>query len=140
MSEKKKVPSFLEVARRFYGGAFGRSKRQEVSASMADWGEMSPAEQRFATAHLLYLNLEAQGAVLRALGRVGGALDEVADGLDQVLERGEEPAEPGDGDDEEETFDAEPEDSTPDRGGVTEGGDEGELIVDGEPVDARGAP
>jgi hypothetical protein len=83
MSEKKKVPAFLEVARRFYGSAFGSGKRQEIAASMAEWNEMSPAEQRFAIAHLAYLNLEAQAAVLRALGRLEVAVEDVAFDLDE---------------------------------------------------------
>jgi hypothetical protein len=86
MSEKKKVPAFLEVARRFYGSAFGSGKRQEIAASMAEWNEMSPAEQRFAVAHLAYLNLEAQAAVLRALGRVEAAVEDVADGVESARE------------------------------------------------------
>ncbi len=122
MPEKKKLPAFLEVARRFYGSAFGSGRRKEIAQAMAEWGELSPAEQRFATAHLLYLNTEALAAVLRALSRVGGTLDDVADGLDQVLDRAEEPEAPDDGE--------------PD---AEEGGEapaEGELIVDRAVVDA----
>jgi hypothetical protein len=100
MSEKKKVPAFLDVARRFYGSAFGSGKRQEIAASMAEWNEMSPAEQRFAIAHLAYLNLEAQAAVLRALGRVEAAVEDVADGVESAREAedpvADEPAAPVD--------------------------------------------
>ncbi len=55
---------------------------------MAEWSELDDAEQRFTIAHLLYLNLRAQAAQLRALRQLRDLVGHAVDDLDRG---GEEP-------------------------------------------------
>lgn len=125
---ERKAPAFLEAARAFYGAAFGARTRKDLAEAMAEWGELSEEEQSFADAHLLYLNLLAQGAVVRLLDDARGLLDEVAEELHEAMEAGAEPVpargEPGEEDDDE------------DRDGFVDGdaGDGEASVVDDEPV------
>jgi hypothetical protein len=75
----KKNPNFLELAHAFYGEAFGAKTQRELAESMAEWEEMEPGEQCFATAHLLYLQLQAQAQTQQMLGHVRSLLDELAE-------------------------------------------------------------
>lgn len=47
-----------EVAQAFWGPAFGALDRPSLEQGMSEWVRMSEAEQRFAIAHLLFLNLQ----------------------------------------------------------------------------------
>ena len=93
-----KSPAFLETARAFYADAFEHRRKKDLGAAMEEWAEMDEAEQSFAVAHLLYLNLKAQADTLRVLVDVRDLLDEVADGVDQALDD-DEPEDEGEGDD-----------------------------------------
>lgn len=86
MPTKTPIPSFLTTARAFYGPAFDHKKKGALARSMAEWDELDEAEQSFAHAHLLYLNLQAQAASQRLLGQVRDLLDEVAESLAVALE------------------------------------------------------
>ena len=87
----RKAPAFLATARTLYADAFEHRRKKDLAVAMAEWGEMDEAEQGFAVAHLLYLNLKAQAETLRVLEDVRELLDEVADGLDQALDEDDEP-------------------------------------------------
>ncbi len=93
-----KHPPFLEAARAFYADAFEHRRKKDLAAAMEEWAEMDEAEQSFAVAHLLYLNLKAQADTLRVLVDVRDLLDEVADGVDQALDASEDD-DPEEGDD-----------------------------------------
>jgi hypothetical protein len=110
-----KTPLFLETARAFYADAFEHRRKKDLAAAMEEWADLHEAEQSFAVAHLLFLNLKAQADTLRVLVDLRELLDEVADGVDQVLDA--EDDEPVD-DDRDETPDEDdepvPPDSVPD--------------------------
>lgn len=91
-----KMPAFLEAARVFYADAFEPRRKKDLAAAMVEWADLDESEQTFTVAHLLYLNLKAQGETVRLLLDLRGLVDEVADGVDQAL----------DGDDEAEADDA----------------------------------
>ena len=84
--DKKRIPTFLSTARRFYGESFGSRTRREYLESMADWAELSEDEQSFALAHLQYLNLLAQARGQRLLLQVHDLLDEVAGHIEDALD------------------------------------------------------
>jgi hypothetical protein len=114
----KKTPNFLELARTFYGEAFEAKTQRELAQAMAEWEEMEPGEQSFATAHLLYLNLQAQAQTLLLLGHVRDLLDELAEALTAALLANlEEPKS------EEPPFDEEPDETLPEP-----------MVIDAEPV------
>jgi hypothetical protein len=119
-----KSPAFLETARAFYADAFEHRRKKDLAAAMEEWAEMDEAEQSFAVAHLLYLNLKAQADTLRVLVDVRDLLDEVADGVDQALDAGDDD-EPEESDDESE---AEARDDT---GDSVPGGD---RVEDASPI------
>ena len=81
-----KTPLFLETARAFYADAFEHRRKKDLAAAMEEWADLHEAEQSFAVAHLLFLNLKAQADTLRVLVDLRELLDEVADGVDQVLD------------------------------------------------------
>jgi hypothetical protein len=90
----KKKPVFLQAADAFYGAAFDHRSRRELAQAMREWGRLDDSEQRFAVAHLLFLNLQAQGEVVRVLGAVRRTAEDIAEGVDQALDAGDEPREP----------------------------------------------
>ena len=53
------TPTFLQVARRFYGGRLEITSDAEMSKSLNDWITLRPGEQRFILAHLQYMQLVA---------------------------------------------------------------------------------
>lgn len=128
---ERKALAFLETARAFYGEAFGARTTKDLAEAMAEWGELSEDEQTFAVAHLLYLNLLAQGAVVRMLDDARGLLDEVAEELHEAMDAGaeveprrDEPGAEDEDDDERDVF-------------VDGGdGDEDDAGVEDEPVPA----
>ena len=81
-----KTPLFLETARAFYADAFEHRRKKDLASAMEEWADLHEAEQSFAVAHLLFLNLTAQADPLRVLVDLRELLDEVADGVDQVLD------------------------------------------------------
>lgn len=78
-------PAFLDAARAFYAEAFEHRRKRDLAASMAEWGELDAAEQRFTIAHLLYLNLHAQAAQIRALRQLRDLVGDVVDDLGAAL-------------------------------------------------------
>jgi hypothetical protein len=82
----KKKPVFLQAAEAFYGAAFDHRSRRELAQAMREWGRLDDSEQRFAVAHLLFLNLQAQGEVVRVLGAVRRTAEDIADSFEQALE------------------------------------------------------
>lgn len=95
---KPKSPAFLESARAFYAEAFEHTRNKDLAAAIDEWSEMEDGEQSFTVAHLLYLNLKGQAALVRVLGDVRELLDEVADGIDAALGEDEDD-EPDEGQD-----------------------------------------
>lgn len=83
---KPQSPTFLSTARAFYGPAFDHTKKKALARSMVDWTEMDEDEQSFASAHLAFLNLQAQASTQRLLTQVRDLLDEVAESLSVALE------------------------------------------------------
>ncbi len=83
---RDRTPSFLAAAREFYGAAFSPTDRDDLAESMADWSELTDAEQSFALAHLQYLNLVAQAGNQRLLVQCRSLLEEVSDVLHDGLE------------------------------------------------------
>ena len=83
---KPQSPTFLSTARAFYGPAFDHTKKKALARSMVDWTEMDEDEQSFASAHLAFLNLQAQAATQKLLTQVRDLLDEVAESLSVALE------------------------------------------------------
>ena len=92
---RPKNPAFLDAARAFYAEAFEHRRKKDLAGSMAEWSDLDNAEQRFTIAHLLYLNVHAQAAQLRALRQVRDLLAELADGVEDALGGEEEPEEEG---------------------------------------------
>jgi len=86
----------FDAARAFYAEAFEPKKRRELAESLADWSEMTEDEQSFTTAHLLYLNLQAQAVGHRLIAQVRDLLDEVAEGLTTAIEASLTPEPPPD--------------------------------------------
>lgn len=80
------APAYLETARAFYAEAFDQRSKRDLARSIAEWAELDEEEQSFATAHLLYLNLQAQAAGQRLLVQVRDLLDEMAEGLTTAIE------------------------------------------------------
>ncbi len=80
------TPSFLNAARAFYGAAFSPTDRDDLAESMADWSELTDAEQSFAVAHLNYMNLVAQAGTQRLLRQCRSLLEEISDVLHDGLE------------------------------------------------------
>lgn len=106
-------PQFLDTARAFYAEAFDHKKKRDLARSMEEWGELDQDEQSFATAHLLYLNLQAQAASQKLLTQVRDLLDEVAESLTTAIEESL-PPEPGEEPEvEEESVEAEVVDAPP---------------------------
>lgn len=95
-----KSPAFLHTARAFYADAFEPRRPADLAHAMAEFGELDDAEQRFAVAHLLYLNLQGQAELLRVLADVRDAAEDVADRIEEALED-DEPEEEADDDAEE---------------------------------------
>ena len=126
MPTKTPIPSFLTTARAFYGPAFDHKKKKALARSMAEWTEMDEAEQSFAHAHLLYLNLQAQAATQKLIGQVRDLLDEVAESLAVALEASMPDA---DEDDEPELTDVDDDDEEP--------FDEAPAFVEPEPPDSE---
>ena len=83
---KPQSPTFLATARAFYGPAFDHTKKKALARSMVDWTEMDEDEKSFASAHLAFLNLQAQASTQRLLTQVRDLLDEVAESLSVALE------------------------------------------------------
>lgn len=81
-----KSPPPADAARALYADAFEPTSKRELARSLADWAELSVDEQSFTVAHLLYLNLQAQGGAQRALVQVRALLDELAEGLTRAIE------------------------------------------------------
>jgi len=92
---RPKNPAFLDAARAFYAEAFEHRRKKDLARSMAEWSDLDNAEQRFTIAHLLYLNVHAQAAQLRALRQVRDLLADLADGVEDALGGEEEPEEEG---------------------------------------------
>ena len=76
----------MTTAQRVYGPAFGVKDKAALAEAMADWAEMSEAEQSFVNGHLAYLNLQAQAELAGRLGRV----EELLDDLVELQEPGDE--------------------------------------------------
>jgi hypothetical protein len=79
---KPRNPAFLDAARGFYAEAFEHRRKKDLARSMAEWSELDDAEQRFTIAHLLYLNLHAQAAQIRALRQLRDLVGDAVDALD----------------------------------------------------------
>lgn len=82
----RRQPAWMEAARQFYGSAFEVKDPAELSSAMHDFTDLSDAEQRFALAHLLYLNLQAQAQGTRLLRELRDTLDEVADDVHDCVD------------------------------------------------------
>ncbi len=80
------TPSFLSVAKAFYGPAFSPRRKSELAEAMADWAELTPDEQSFAMAHLHYLNLVAQAGTQRLLADLRELLEELVENVDDALD------------------------------------------------------
>jgi hypothetical protein len=115
----KKSPNFLELAHAFYGEAFGAKTQRELAEAMAEWEEMEPGEQSFATAHLLYLQLQAQAQTQQLLGHVRSLLDELAEALTAALLANLEDQK----DEDPQPFDDEPDEPMPEP-----------MVIDAEPL------
>jgi hypothetical protein len=86
-----KKPKFLDVAETFYGDAFGPRTPKQLARSIADWTEMTPEEQSFATAHLAWLDLQGQAGTQKLLVQIRDLLEEIAESLAEDVETPEEP-------------------------------------------------
>jgi len=91
-----KSPAFLHTARAFYADAFEPRRPADLAHAMAEFGELDDAEQRFAIAHLVYLNLQGQAELLRVLADVRDAAEDMADRIEEVLEDDDDPEEADD--------------------------------------------
>ena len=92
-TQQKSVPTFLTQARAFYADAFAHHRKADLADAMSEWEELDDAEQRFALAHLSYLNLEAQAQTQQLLVQLRDLLDELAEGLTVAVEAFAESAE-----------------------------------------------
>lgn len=78
--------SVFQVARELYGAAFEPKSRTKVGEAMADWAELSEAEQSFTLGHLLYLNLYAQASTLNVLREIRDAVQAVDDAVQTLAD------------------------------------------------------
>ena len=78
------APDYLAVARGLYGEAFGSGSRPDLEEAVAEWSALTKAEQGFATAHLLYLSIEAQAATRALLEDVRDALEDLQINAEQA--------------------------------------------------------
>ena len=78
------APGFLEVARGVYADAFASASRPDLEDAVGEWSDLTPAEQGFATAHLLYLSIEAQAATQSLLEDVRDALEDLQVNAEQA--------------------------------------------------------
>jgi len=53
---------------------------------MSEWSDLTEEEQRFAQAHLLYLNLQGQAATVAGLRQVRDVLEEIAEAFAAAIE------------------------------------------------------
>ena len=83
---RPKQPSPTRVARSLYGEAFDTDRADDLSASISDWASLTNAERSFSIAHLLYLNLQAQGRTSYQLGKVREQLAVLSRDLGDVLD------------------------------------------------------
>jgi predicted TPR repeat methyltransferase len=120
----KKNPNFLDLARTFYGEAFEAKTQRELAEAMAEWEEMEPGEQSFATAHLLYLQLQAQAQTQQLLGHVRSLLDELAEAFTAAVVANLEQ----DQDEEPQSFDDEADEAMPEP-----------MVIDAEPAPPEAA-
>lgn len=92
--EHSRPISPADLARKFYGWAFEARRQKAFSAAVKEWADFTEGEQRFAVAHLHYLNLEAQSVTQQLLFRIGRQLrmtdDAVQAMADELLEGGPE--------------------------------------------------
>ncbi len=95
-TDRAKSPAFLESPRAFYAEAFEHTRKKDLVATIEEWSDMEEGERRYTVAHLLYLNLKGQAAIVRLLGDVRELLDEVAEGNDDALAEPDEDDEPED--------------------------------------------
>ncbi len=79
-------PMFLEKAEELYGEAFEARSRKELAEAMMEWSDLTEEEQRFALAHLMYLNVQGQAVVAKGIGQLRDLLEEIAEGLAGVME------------------------------------------------------
>lgn len=77
-TKARAVPLFLQLARDFYGPAFGARRSRALDEAHEDWADLEEHEHSFALGHLLYLNLQAQAGTQRLLLQVRDGLDEIA--------------------------------------------------------------
>ena len=91
-NKARAVPLFLQLAKEFYGPAFGARRSRALDEAHEDWAELEEHEQTFALGHLLYLNLQSQAGTQRLLLQIRDGLDEIASLLEGEGE--------GEGDDE----------------------------------------
>jgi len=82
----------LQVARELYGEAFGSADRRSLEDAAHEWSELSEGERSFATAHLLYLSVEAQAATQSLLEDVREAIEELEVTLEATLDDDAAPA------------------------------------------------
>lgn len=80
-----KLPAFLTLANRFYDPAFGATNARDLGAAMREWADLSADEQRFAQAHLAFLNLHAQHRTQRLLQAL---LEEFREGVGVLAQLG----------------------------------------------------
>ncbi len=78
------APGFLGVARGVYADAFASASRPDLEDAVGEWSDLTPAEQGFATAHLLYLSIEAQAATQSLLEDVRDALEDLQVNAEQA--------------------------------------------------------
>ena len=114
-SPSSNTPTFLQVARRFYGARLEITSDAEMSKSMDDWMSLRPGEQRFIMAHLQYMQLVALANLRTVLveqltemaslrGRLEYEMDSIGDAIQLAAaahmagEEEDEPRTAGEGD------------------------------------------
>ena len=71
------TPALLSVARGLYGEVFASTNRRVLEETVGEWSELSEAERSFATAHMLYLAIEAQATTQSLLADMLDAVEEL---------------------------------------------------------------
>lgn len=76
----------LQTTRTLYGEAFGSTDRRSLEDAAHERSELSEGERSFATAHLLYLSVEAQAATQSLLKDVRDAIEELEVTMEAALD------------------------------------------------------
>ena len=82
--DRQRLPRYLDAAQNLYGPAFEVRGPDDMRDALADWSSLTIEQRSYATAHLLYLNLQAQAVSQRLLAELRDNSMDLADDTDAL--------------------------------------------------------